>query len=287
MTANPRSYPLAGRSHFVALRVITLIVWLAPAAAIAQEQPLQQPQQQAEQAMQGGGMTDERTLADETARGHFRLGTSLYDQGNFRQAAEEFAEAYRLSQRPQLMFNAYVAYRDANDLEHAVDALRIYLEGAGDTVEDRVNLEARLRSMSETLDEQRRRDAALAAEQERNNRPPPPPARGPEVWPWVILGVGAAIVVGGAITGGLALAEADALAADCPESECGSEVDFDGRMSTIDTLGIVTDVLLFGGGAIAITGLILGIVIGSSGGEPEVQAGCSADGCRASMRARF
>lgn len=270
----PRSYVSMG-----ALAAL----WCAPQAVLAQEAQ----QQQAQQAMQGGGMTDERALADETARGHFRLGTSLYDQGQFRQAAEEFAEAYRLSQRPQLMFNAYVAYRDANDLENAVNALRIYLEGSGDAVEDRVNLEARLASMSQELEEQRRRDAALAAERERNNRPAPVPPSGPEVWPWAILGIGAAVVVGGAITGGLALAEADSLATECPDGVCRSNVDFDARQSTIDTLGIVTDVLLFGGGAIAITGLILGIAIGTGGGDAEVRTACSSTGCAASLRTRF
>lgn len=64
--------------------------------------------------MQGGGMTDQRQLADEQARAHFRVGQSMYDAGRFAEAAHEFEEAFRLSQRSELLFNAYVAFRDAD-----------------------------------------------------------------------------------------------------------------------------------------------------------------------------
>src|SRR4051794_6738550 len=57
--------------------------------------------------------------SDDEARVHFRLGTAYYDSGRFAQAAEEFKQAHELSQRPQLLYNLFLAYRDAGDLVHA------------------------------------------------------------------------------------------------------------------------------------------------------------------------
>jgi len=87
---------------------------------------------------------------DDDARRHFRLGQAHYDNGDFTSAATEFEEAYRLSQRPALLFNLYVAYRDANDLPHAASALERYLTQVPDAPEHD-NLAARLRAMQETL----------------------------------------------------------------------------------------------------------------------------------------
>jgi tetratricopeptide (TPR) repeat protein len=281
-----------------------MLALLLCAASIAHaQQPAQQPaqpqpgRQEAQEAMQGGGMTDERGLADDTARGHYRLGTTAYDQGRFAEAAQEFEEAYRLSERPALMYNAYIAHRDANDIEAAARCLRIFLERETE-VRERTNLEARLRSMEEELERRRAAEAELEVQRQANEQrpePPPPPQSGPEVWPYALVGIGAAALVAGAITGGVAFAEAEALATDCPNATCGPEiVDFDDRLANIDTLGIVTDVLLFGGGAIALTGVILAIALGASSApaaeradEPEVTASCGPTGCAASLRARF
>src|SRR5688500_8532502 len=65
---------------------------------------------------------------DDEARRHFRLAEAHYANASFEEAAREFEEAYRLSQRPQLLYNIYLAYRDAADIDHAADALRRYLE---------------------------------------------------------------------------------------------------------------------------------------------------------------
>jgi hypothetical protein len=256
---------------------LALLLWAAPSTA--------QQAQDDEDAMQGGA--EERDLADERARGHFRAGRSLYDAGRFRHAAEEFAEAHRLSNRAELLFNAYVAYRDANDLEGAVRTLGGYLDLARG-VPDRVNLEARLRSMSEALEQQRQTERALteSALTESRSGPAVEPS-GPPLWPWILTGVGAAVVVGGTVTGILALSNADALAADC-EGGCPANLDLGGRRGEVEALGITTDVLLFTGAAIALTGVVLGLVLDGGGAdEPEISAGCGPTGCGATLRTRF
>ncbi len=64
---------------------------------------------------------------DDVARRHFRLGRAHYANGEFAQAATEFEQAYHLSNRPALLYNVYVAYRDAQDLPHAASSLSEYL----------------------------------------------------------------------------------------------------------------------------------------------------------------
>lgn len=271
--------------------LITLSGLLAAPLRAQEEPPPAAPPSNADEQMAQGGMTEERTLTDEQARAHFRAGRSLYDLGRFRQAAQEFEEAYRLSQRPELLFNAYVAFRDANDLAGAVRSLGAYLDLVQDAP-DRVNLQARLASMSEALEQQRAREAELEASrnQEREPRPPAPPP-GPEVWPWGVMGVGAAMLVAGAVTGGVALAEASSLAGACQDGLCRPEVELEARRDTAKALGISTDVLLFGGGAVTVLGLVLGLVLNagqpSEAGEPAVSASCGPTGCAASLRARF
>lgn len=259
---------------------------LLAAPALAQ----QPPEQQSDEAMQGGGMTEERDLSDEQARLHFRAGRGLYDAGRFAQAAAEFEEAFRLSQRPELLFNAYVAFRDANDLEGAVRSLGAYLEQAQD-VADRVNLTARLESMTQALEERRAREAEVEEQRRRAEAAQPQQASSGEVWPWIVMGAGAALAIGGAVTGGIALSETDALVAECEDGQCDAGVDLDGRRGSVRALAITTDVLLFGGGAIAVAGLILGIVLNSGGtpaeAAPEVSAGCGPTGCGATLRTRF
>ena len=277
---------------------LALALSLAAAPAAAQEgAPPDEGSSQADEQMQNGGVTEERDLADAQARAHFRAGRSLYDLGRFAQAAQEFESAYRLAERPELLFNAYVAYRDANDLEGAVRSLGAYLDLVQDAP-DRVNLQARLASMSEALEQQRAREAELTAERSRPATPPPAP-EGPAVWPWVVMGTGVAMVVVGIVTGVAGLTEADSLLAECPNNLCLPSVGLESRRSTVETLGITTDVLLFGGAAVAVAGLVLGIVLNaehsgrapgeteSPPGEPEVTAACGPTGCAGSLRMRF
>jgi hypothetical protein len=102
---------------------------LLSSALVACPALAQQPEgghSNADEQMQNGGVTEERDLSDQQARVHFRAGRGLYDAGRFEQAAQEFEQAYQLSQRPELLFNAYVAFRDANDLGGAVRSLGAY-----------------------------------------------------------------------------------------------------------------------------------------------------------------
>ncbi len=260
--------------------------------------------------------TGEGDMDDDRARGAFRLGRQYYERGQFAQAAAEFERAYGLSGRGQLLFNAYLAYRDAGDQANALRTLQGYLAAVPDAA-DREHLVARAAALSQSVTESEMREAQARAEAEEArlaqqeaeeaarqaredaSRPRIRHVDG-EIWPWVVFGVGAAAAIGGAITGGLALSERGTLDSSCPQQLCSADFDLDGRRSGLATLALTTDVLLIAGGTIAVTGLVLGIVLGPHDEDlsavgttpaptppPEAGAACTTDGCVATLRTRF
>lgn len=271
------------------------LAWVSPAAAQEGDD-----RQRAEQAMQGGGMTNDRELDDERAREHFTIATRYYDEGRFIEAAQQFEEAYELSGRPELQYNAYIAYREAHQSRRAAAMLHGYLDSVPDAP-DRVNLQARLEELQRVIeqDEQRTQqltDAQQRAEEEARRAEEEARARreaeaAPEAWPWVVFGVGAAATIAGAIVGGVAIGDASALRSECDDMEqCLPQTNLDERRDTARTMALVSDFLLFGGGAVTVAGLILGLVFGlgsSSDDAPQAGAACTADGCFGTIGGRF
>lgn len=64
---------------------------------------------------------------DRVAQEHFELGREYYDRGQYEAALREFEDAYRLSRRPKLLYNLYLAYRNLGRFEPATNSLRAYL----------------------------------------------------------------------------------------------------------------------------------------------------------------
>lgn len=253
---------------------------------------------------------------DEEARRHFRLGQAHYDNGSFLEAAQEFEQAYQLSQRPQLLYNVYVAYRDAGDLVRSRDALREYLERVPDAP-NAANLRARLESLDRMIEQQgtaaegtettppegegatettpAEGETEAATETGAETEPvdegvptesPPSSGGGISPLPIVVAGVGAAMMVGGAITGALAMSSEDTLDSTCPDRACPPGYDFQAEADNGRTLAITTDVLLFGGGAVLLGGvvwLVVDLVSGGGDGSgeetPPVTALCGPEGC--------
>jgi hypothetical protein len=95
----------------------------------------------------------------------------------------------------------------------------------------------------------------------REVRPPPPgvvrPAEGSglDTWGWVAVGTGGALIVAGAITGGMALSINGDLEKHCPGGLCPAEWldDRDKR----DTLALTTDVLIGVGAATVVAGVLI------------------------------
>jgi hypothetical protein len=135
---------------------------------------------------------------------------------------------------------------------------------------------------------------------------PPPGAegRGTNVGPWIVMGIGGAMLVGGAITGIVALDKTNTIESKCSNDVCPRSFDLDGERSSARTFVRVTDVLLIGGSVVTLGGLgwfLFGGNKHESGpakpaarGAPAVRAslpvptaGCGPDGCRASVKVVF
>lgn len=204
---------------------------------------------------------------DDEARVHFRLGTAYYDSGRFPQAAEEFKQAYDLSKRPELLYNLFLAYRDAGDIALAAQALRQYLADAPN-IQERKKLEARLAALEKILAEQPPEEAPTSTQtevvvepSERSAPVPEPVAPPPErrlTWlPWTLLGVGGALVAGGLVTGSLAADDEHELEQKCPsQSKCTlSEAEVSNLQSSGSTKAVVGDALWISGAVTAGMGL--------------------------------
>lgn len=121
--------------------------------------------------------------------------------------------------------------------------------------------------------------------------------------PYIMMGVGGAMLVGGAITGIVALGKTSDIESKCPGDVCPQNFDLDDARSSASTFVRVTDVLLIGGAIVGLGGAAW-LLLSSSGGTKEPSkaaaakvsttkngpaipipaAGCSSDGCRASLK---
>jgi hypothetical protein len=301
----------AVRSGLGALAAFVLST--APIVAAAQE-ATPTPTPPAETMEQA--TTSEQDMGDIQARGHFRLGRQYYEQGRFADAAQEFEIAYGLSGRGQLLYNVYLAYRDAQDLPNAARALRGYLTSVPDAP-DHDHLQARLTQLEQSVtrdqeaEAQRVAEAAEAARrldeaERRALEAEMLAAQGPSrpAWPWGVLGGGLALVVAGVVVDVIASTDADALRHDCVDqsptsgfeqplvrgTNCSPGVNLESRRSTIQAEAIAGDVLWVSGAVIATTGLILAFALPDEyppGTPPPVTAGCSPTGCSATLTTHF
>ena len=269
----------------------------------------------------GGAPAPVEGEGEDSARSHFRVGQLMYGEGRFDEAASEFDRAYELSGRPQLLYNAFLAHRDAGHVAEAVDRLRQYLEQSPEAG-DRATLEQRLAAMEETL-EQQRREASMSAEERaaleaerariareaeqhrrdaerlREDRERESQRRNPT--PVIILGTGAGILVGGVIMGVVAqttsLSELDD---NCTNGVCVSGFPLDRVRDEARRRTLTTDVLLGVGGATAVTGLVLLLVqrrryaadddadgASASARRTDVAGGCGPMGCNMNVQVTF
>lgn len=280
---------------------------LVPAAAMAQPGDDTEATEGAATSEGEYDPRDMRTegLDDAAARSRFRIGQALFDEGRFAEAAREFESAFALSNRASLLFNAYLAYRDGGMLEDATRALGAYLDADPD-VEDASALRTRHRAMLQSVEEERARRASEAAEREalaaesRRLELEAAEARRREEEAlrrakrrlnpagFAVGGAGAAMLVGAVISGLLANAQIGTLEDNCPDNRCIAGFDLQSARSRADRRILTTDILLLGGAALTITGIVLLFVGGDNEDRAvEPSAACGPTGCQADLRVRF
>lgn len=259
--------------------------------------------------------TSDADMTDAQARAHFRLGAAAYEAGRFADAAQEFEIAYGLSGRPQLLYNVYLAYRDAQDTPNAARALRGYLAGVPDAP-DHDHLQARLTALEATVTSDQEAEAARTAQDAEQQRQLEDAERraleaemrqqqGPTLsrpwWPWLVFGGGVVLAAVGGGVAALAGSDADALRRSCVTqtttvgveqplllgTSCSPSVNLESRRSAVMTEAAIADALWIGGSVIAVTGLILAFVLPDDVNMPAVSAGCGPTGCSGNVTVSF
>ncbi len=247
---------------------------------------------------------DEAVMA---AQLHYRLGRQAYDAGRFEEAAREFEQSYAISNQPRVLYNIYVARRDADQMPGAIEALRQYLELVPDAP-DRVELRARLATLEQLYGSQlpppeEDPDAPIEVEEDPQEpvdveptepatptaSPPPPRASFP-VLPVVVISTGGAMVLTSFITGAIALGKEADLEELCPGDRCPAGSEWMDLADSGETLAAVTDVLLIGGIAVAGTGIAMLFLLDDDDAPaetPTASAMCTGDGCVAHLRGTF
>ena len=202
---------------------------------------------------------------EDIARTHFEAATAYYERGDFEEAIREFQRAYDLSSRPQLLHNIYLAYRDLQDGANAAAFLRRYLEEAED-IDNRALLERRLHELEASREDEAESSGHGAA--------------------WAVLVSGAAIAIGGAVAGGLALQSRNTLDDEwCEGSRCREG--FEDERDRGERSAMAANVLLAVGATAIVVSIPLFFLGGDDDDEPSASVSCGATGCMGSVRGTF
>jgi hypothetical protein len=219
---------------------------------------------------------------DERGRFHFQAGASYYEAGDYEDALREFERAHDVSQRPELFYNISLCHQQLGHLAEAADYLQKYLEQV-ENIPNRVNLERRLQNLQARLEAREAGEAEPEPESEPDAQvapaaaPPPGPGTfegdtrtvgvdrddGRKGVPLAaILGwsIGGSLLLGGAITGIMALGERSNLQDD----PCSVTRTCD--VSRLDRLSLMTDILIPVGLTAAVVGTVLFFVLRNRGG---------------------
>lgn len=219
----------------------------------------------------------EAAPATEVSQAEKTRGENLSEQAieafgakDYDRAVELFKQAYEADPQPNYLFNIGRVYEEAGDLENAVEYYGNFVKQPGVDLDSRgVALDRLkvLRAILEETAEPKPKDEEPKDEEPKDEvAPPPDPGPDPAVEEekrkakvlsgagFALVGVGAAALIGGAVTG--VLAQGDNNSA----SEAASIEDRRDLLSTSQTKALTADVLYGVGGALAVTGVVLVVV---------------------------
>jgi tetratricopeptide (TPR) repeat protein len=242
----------------VALALVTATAVLVPDSAQAQDE------------------TDDR------AKEMYQNGADLYNEGRYEEAIVAWEEAYRLSNRPKILFNIANAYERMGDIQKALDQLfryKIYAKA-----DEREQIERRIRMLEARLDETPAPDPVPKPDPVRDPvgdpspapvpRPKPEKTRGGGLpaGPIVLMGGGVAVLGAGAGLGVVSASAKKSALTSCVELPdalyCSSDAQSD--LNRHRTTAVLADVS-FAVGAIAVgTGVVL---LATSGGKATLGVG--------------
>jgi tetratricopeptide (TPR) repeat protein len=106
--------------------------------------------------------------ATRTAKRHFERGQKLYALAKFREALDEYQQAFDARPIPDFLFNIGQCYRNLGDYDSAIFSYKKYLATAPDAP-NHAQVEQLIEDLQTKKDQEDARRLAL-------DRPPPPPA---------------------------------------------------------------------------------------------------------------
>jgi tetratricopeptide (TPR) repeat protein len=137
----------------------------------------------------------------EAAKAYSTAGASYYANGQYDKAIAEFQEAYRLTKLAGFLYNIAQAYEKLNDLPHAREYLKKYMDSGQTEAGELPSLQEKLRSIDGRIaeDEKKKKEQEAAANANKPpivdaSPPPEPPQRPFKVAKWVVAAVGVACV---------------------------------------------------------------------------------------------
>jgi tetratricopeptide (TPR) repeat protein len=200
---------------------------------------------------------------EDRARLHYETAVSYFEQARYSDAAREFLEAYRLSDRSHLLKNVATALEQAGEHAEAVGALEAYLAREPDaadrrTIEERI---AQLRGRAESG------PPAETPDDTTEVRPATSDDEGMSVVPGLaVLGGSAAVAVVALVTGLVAHSAYSDLEDMCPGDACPAESQSD--IDSGETMAVVSTVLT----GVALAGGIVGgvlLILSATGSDAE------------------
>lgn len=239
--------------------LLAVAVWVLPVAALAQSAP-----------------EDESAGAQEI----FQLGQRAAEDHRWDEAARYFARAYELSQEPVLIYNVGVAYERAGATDEAIEWLERYLAQGGD-VPRRAEVQERLSVLRGSVERGSDPDVEPADEPSATPAATAEPVSddegtGANVGALVLIGVGAATAVAGAVFLGLAAGSAGTVN-DAASSRMRYWDEVSGDASNVSTFSVVGGVLVGVGAAAALAGLTW-LLVGGGDDAPEANVAAAPGG---------
>jgi len=118
---------------------------------------------------------------------------------------------------------------------------------------------------------------------------------GSRLVPWLVTGVGAVTLAGGAVAGGLVMRKVNQIDSMCPNSECPAGSNLNAQRDSAKKTMVIADALFIGGGVALATGVIWLLVSGPSKpsteraapAAPQAAISCGPTGCVANLSGRF
>jgi tetratricopeptide (TPR) repeat protein len=199
---------------------------------------------------------------DELAKQYYKLGEELYTRADYEGALKQFQQAYKLSNKPALLYNMARCNESLGQHEKAIELLREYLKSNPDNAS---MIEARIANLQRLVDKKQTQQPPPTST---TVTPPPvtpeptrptPRASHPLRWPgWIAVGVGGALLISGIALGAVAKSKASDLEkANNAHQEYSSVKGMEDTQRTYRNAAIGT---LVAGGVIAVTGAVLVIL---------------------------